>query len=987
MGNERKLRLIQVAKEFKVGLNTVTDFLQKKGIKSDGSPNTLVDAETYAVLEKEFGANRSAASARDSIRERISLKQTTVTLEEARKQEREEEKEVVIKSNVISVKDEIQQPKFLGKIDLSPKPKAAPAPQPKPAPEAEAVKPAPQPAAPAAKAEEAPKAPEAVKPAPAPAPAPQPKPAETPKPAAAATPAPAKAAAPVQEAPKRETPAPAPQPKAAETPAPKPAPAPAAPAAQAAPAPAPAAEPKPEAPKDNIFRPETVTLTGPQVLGTMDVSGFVAGGKHKRKRLQKEKVDVSKAPKGNAQGGGNRQGQGGQNNNGNRSGGQGQNRGGGQNQPRPGEGRRNKGKNAPKPIVRPEVSDEEVSKQVKDTLARLTAKGSKSKSSKYRKDKREAVAERMNEEFEREEMERSTLKVTEFVTVSELATMMNVAPTEVIMACMNLGLMVSINQRLDAEALVVVAEEFGYKTEFVSVEIQEAIADDSEDREEDLVPRPPIVTVMGHVDHGKTSLLDNIRKTNVIEGEAGGITQHIGAYQAQINGKPITFLDTPGHEAFTSMRARGAMVTDIAILVVAAEDGIMPQTVESINHAKAAGIPIIVAINKMDKPEANPERIKQQLTEYGLVCEEWGGDTIVCPISAKTGMGVDNLLEMLTLTAEVGELKANPNRAAQGTVIEARLDKGRGPVATLLVQNGTLKQGDIIIAGTSVGRVRAMVSDKGQKITSAGPSVPVEITGLSEAPTAGATFNAVADEKLARELVEQRKAEEKAKANAPVTKVSLEDLFSQIQAGEMKNLNLIVKADVQGSVEAVKASLEKLSNDEVRVRVIHGGVGAINESDVMLASTSQAIIVGFNVRPDNAARDSAARANVDMRMYRVIYDAINEIEAAMKGMLAPKFREVLLGHAEVRQTYKVSGVGTVAGCYVQDGKLQRKDCQVRLVRDGIVIHEGVLASLQRFKDQAKEVLAGYECGLTIEKFNDIKEGDIVEAFTMEEIPQ
>ena len=468
-------------------------------------------------------------------------------------------------------------------------------------------------------------------------------------------------------------------------------------------------------------------------------------------------------------------------------------------------------------------------------------------------------------------------------------------------------------------------------------------------------------------------------------GEAGGITQHIGAYQVRINGKPITFLDTPGHEAFTSMRARGAMVTDIAILVVAAEDGIMPQTVESINHAKAAGIPIIVAINKMDKPEANPERIKQQLTEYGLVCEEWGGDTIVCPISAKTGMGVDNLLEMLTLTAEVGELKANPNRAAQGTVIEARLDKGRGPVATLLVQNGTLHQGDIIIAGTSVGRVRAMVSDKGQRITEAGPSVPVEITGLSEAPSAGATFNAVADEKLARELVEQRKAEEKAKANAPVTKVSLEDLFSQIQAGEMKNLNLIVKADVQGSVEAVKASLEKLSNEEVRVRVIHGGVGAINESDVMLASTSQAIIVGFNVRPDAAARDSAARANVDMRMYRVIYDAINEIEAAMKGMLAPKFREVLLGHAEVRQTYKVSGVGTVAGCYVQDGKLQRKDCQVRLVRDGIVIHEGVLASLQRFKDSVKEVQSGYECGLSIEKFNDIKEGDIVEAFTMEQI--
>ena len=550
------------------------------------------------------------------------------------------------------------------------------------------------------------------------------------------------------------------------------------------------------------------------------------------------------------------------------------------------------------------------------------------------------------------------------------------------------GVMASLSQLIDFDTAAIIAEEMGCKVEKeVVVTIEEKLIDDHKDNEKDLVPRAPVVVVMGHVDHGKTSLLDYIRNAHVASGEAGGITQHIGAYQVQINGKPITFLDTPGHEAFTSMRARGAMVTDIAILVVAAEDGIMPQTVESINHAKAAGIPIIVAINKMDKPEANPERIKQQLTEYGLVCEEWGGDTIVCPISAKTGMGVDNLLEMLTLTAEVGELKANPNRAAQGTVIEARLDKGRGPVATLLVQNGTLKQGDIIIAGTSVGRVRAMVSDKGQKITSAGPSVPVEITGLSEAPTAGATFNAVADEKLARELVEQRKAEEKAKANAPVTKVSLEDLFSQIQAGEMKNLNLIVKADVQGSVEAVKASLEKLSNDEVRVRVIHGGVGAINESDVMLASTSQAIIVGFNVRPDNAARDSAARANVDMRMYRVIYDAINEIEAAMKGMLAPKFREVLLGHAEVRQTYKVSGVGTVAGCYVQDGKLQRKDCQVRLVRDGIVIHEGVLASLQRFKDQAKEVLAGYECGLTIEKFNDIKEGDIVEAFTMEEIPQ
>ena len=579
-----------------------------------------------------------------------------------------------------------------------------------------------------------------------------------------------------------------------------------------------------------------------------------------------------------------------------------------------------------------------------------------------------------------------TVQIPDEISVGELASRMKKTGAEVVKCLMKNGVMASLSQMIDFDTAAIIAEELGCKVEKeVVVTIEERLIDDHQDTDEDLVPRAPVVVVMGHVDHGKTSLLDYIRNAHVASGEAGGITQHIGAYQVEIYGKPITFLDTPGHEAFTSMRARGAMVTDIAILVVAAEDGIMPQTVESINHAKAAGIPIIVAINKMDKPEANPERIKQQLTEYGLVCEEWGGDTIVCPISAKTGMGVENLLEMLTLTAEVSELKANPNRAAQGTVIEARLDKGRGPVATLLVQNGTLHQGDIIIAGTSVGRVRAMVNDKGQRITDAGPSVPVEITGLSEAPSAGATFNAVADEKLARELVEQRKAEEKAKANAPVTKVSLEDLFSQIQAGEMKNLNLIVKADVQGSVEAVKASLEKLSNEEVRVRVIHGGVGAINESDVMLAATSQAIIVGFNVRPDAAARDSAARANVDMRMYRVIYDAINEIEAAMKGMLAPKFREVLLGHAEVRQTYKVSGVGTVAGCYVQDGKLQRKDCQVRLVRDGIVIHEGVLASLQRFKDSVKEVVAGYECGLSIEKFNDIKEGDIVEAFTMEQI--
>ena len=578
-----------------------------------------------------------------------------------------------------------------------------------------------------------------------------------------------------------------------------------------------------------------------------------------------------------------------------------------------------------------------------------------------------------------------TVKIPDEISVQELASRMKKTGAEVVKCLMKNGVMASLGQFIDFDTAAIIAEELGCRVEKeVVVTIEEKLIDTAEDKPEDLKPRAPVVVVMGHVDHGKTSLLDYIRHASVASGEAGGITQHIGAYQTRIGGKPITFLDTPGHEAFTSMRARGAMVTDIAILVVAAEDGIMPQTVESINHAKAASIPIIVAINKMDKPEANPDRIKQQLTEYELVAEEWGGQTIICPISAKTGTGIDNLLEMVTLTAEMAELRANPSRAAQGTVIEARLDKGRGPVATLLVQNGTLRQGDIIIAGTTVGRVRAMVDDKGARLAEAGPSVPVEITGLNEVPGAGSTFNAVADERLARELVEQRKAEERAKAAAPVQKVSLEDLFNQIQAGEVKDLNIIVKADVQGSAEAVKASLEKLSNDEVRVRVIHSGVGAIKESDVMLASTSKAIIVGFNVRPDAAARDSAARSHVDMRMYRVIYDAIGEVEAAIKGMLAPKFREALIGHAEIRQTYKVSGIGTVAGCYVQDGKIQRS-CQVRIVRDGVVIHEGMLASLQRFKDSVKEVASGYECGMCIEKFNDIKEGDIIECFVMEQI--
>ena len=577
------------------------------------------------------------------------------------------------------------------------------------------------------------------------------------------------------------------------------------------------------------------------------------------------------------------------------------------------------------------------------------------------------------------------VKIPDEITVGELASRMKKTAAEVIKQLIKLGVMASVNQTVDYDTAALVAMELGCKVEKeVIVTIEERLIDDREDKPEELQPRSPVVVVMGHVDHGKTSLLDAIRNTNVASGEAGGITQHIGAYTVKINGSPITFLDTPGHAAFTSMRARGAMCTDIAILVVAADDGIMPQTVEAINHAKAANIPIIVAINKMDKHGANPDRIKQQLTEYDLVPEEWGGETVICPISAKTGQGIDELLEMVILTAEVQELKANPNRLAKGVVIEARLDKSRGPVATLLVQNGSLKQGDILIAGTAVGRVRVMTDDKGRTVKTAGPSMPVEITGLAEVPGAGDIFNAVEDERMARQLVEQRKEEIKAAANKTKGKVTLEDLFAQIQEGEMKELNIIVKADVQGSAEAVKASLEKISNEEVRVKVIHAGVGAISENDVLLASTSNAIIVGFNVRPDPVAAASAARAKVDMRMYRVIYDAINEIQDAMKGMLAPKFKEVIIGHAEVRQTYKVSAIGTIAGCYVKDGKVTR-DAQVRVLRDNIVIHEGQLGSLQRFKDSVKEVAANYECGMSIEKFNDIKEGDIFECFVMEQI--
>ena len=614
----------------------------------------------------------------------------------------------------------------------------------------------------------------------------------------------------------------------------------------------------------------------------------------------------------------------------------------------------------------------------------------KQRSTQYRKQgmrssRRETEAQRLARiAAERAKKPQIVVKIPDEIVVSDLAAMLKMTAAEVVKKLFSLGVMATVNQVIDYDTAAIVATELGAKAEKeVVVTIEDRIIDDSDDSAEDLSPRDPVVVVMGHVDHGKTSLLDAIRHTDVTATEAGGITQHIGAYRVDLNGQKITFLDTPGHAAFTSMRARGAQATDIAVLVVAADDGIMPQTIEAINHAKAAGVDIIVAINKMDKPGATTDRIMQQLTEYDLIPEEWGGDTICVPVSALTGMNIDKLLESILLVAEMKELKANPNRAAKGIVIEARLDKNRGPIATLLVQNGTLHSGDIIVAGTSVGRVRVMVDDKSRKVKEAGPSVPVEIMGLAEAPQAGDAFDAVSDERLARELVEQRKQKQKEEQFKSFEKVTLENLFSSLKEGELKELDIIVKADVQGSVEAVKQSLEKLSNDEVRVKIIHGGVGAINESDVMLANASNAIIVGFNVRPDPVAAQNAERDGVDIRCYRIIYDCIDEIEAAIKGMLAPKFREVQQGRAEVRQVVKISSVGNIAGCYVLSGKVTRNS-KIRVVRDGIVITEDEISSLRRFKDDVKEVAQNFECGIGLAKFNDIKEGDIFEAFTIEE---
>ena len=631
-----------------------------------------------------------------------------------------------------------------------------------------------------------------------------------------------------------------------------------------------------------------------------------------------------------------------------------------------------------------QLADQKVKTRTDNVVTKQKFPNRNSQRRGQRRGKRETEAERLNRIARERAAKHITIEVPDEITVGEFALRLKVSAPEVIKKLMSLGVFAAINDTIDFDTAVLVADEFHAKVEKeVVVTIEERIIDDSEDDEANLVPRAPVVVVMGHVDHGKTSILDVIRHSHVTEGEAGGITQHIGAYRVQVDGRDITFLDTPGHAAFTTMRARGAQVTDIAVLVVAADDGIMPQTVEAINHAKAAGVSIIVAINKMDKEGANPERVKEQLTEYELVPEEWGGDTPCIPVSAHTKQGIDDLLEMILLTADMMELKANPDRAAKGTVIEARLDKGMGPVATVLVQNGTLHAGDTIVAGTTVGRVRSMMDDRGRRVKEAGPSVPVEITGLGDVPVGGDIFNAVSDERLARELVEQRINERKEEQFNSQTKVTLDNLFEQMKEGDMKELKIIVKADVQGSVEAVRQSLEKLSNDEVRVHIIHGAVGAISESDVMLANASNAIIVGFNVRPDPVAEENAKRDGVDMRLYRIIYDCIEEIESAMKGMLAPKFREVALGKAECRETYKISNVGMVIGGHVISGKITR-NAQVRVVRDGIIVADDKVASLRRFKDDVREVADGYDCGITLEKFSDIKQGDILEAYEMEE---
>ncbi|MDY4459917.1 MAG: translation initiation factor IF-2 [Alloprevotella sp.] len=950
------IRLNKVIKEFNVGLQTVVDFLAKKGHKVNASPSEKIDDAQYELLRKEFGSDKD-------------LKNEAEKLFQDRQKEKEKEKaqkKAAAAAEMIetTVPEELR-PKVVvkGTVDLNPKPAPAPAPAP-----AEQEEPVPAPATPE------------------PTPAPEPEPAPEP------------------------TPAPAPEAKTVATGESKA-------ESDAAPAPAKPAEGKKHKEKpsveerakaigeeqDGVFKLHTkVEVTGPKVLGTIDLSSLNQntrpkkktkeerrkereeknrqaagtngqnGEKRKRNRIGKEKVDVNAAAN-QPQGGNGRRGN---NQGGNAQGGNAQ-----------GGSKRQKERNRKaQAAIKPEVSDEDVAKQVKETLARLTSKTKASKGAKYRKEKREQARAQQEEQMLEAKAESKVLKLTEFVTANELATMMDVPVTKVIGTCMSIGIMVSINQRMDAETIDLVAEEFGFKTEFVSADVQDAIAEE-EDNEEDLEPRAPIVTVMGHVDHGKTSLLDYIRKANVIAGEAGGITQHIGAYNVTLeNGRHITFLDTPGHEAFTAMRARGAQVTDIAIIIIAADDDIMPQTKEAINHAVAANVPIVFAINKIDKPHANPDKIKESLAAMNFLVEEWGGKYQSHDISAKKGIGVNDLLDKVLLEADMLELKANPNRRAVGTVIESSLDKGRGYVATVLVSNGTLRQGDVVLAGTNYGRVKALFNERNQRVQEVGPSQAATLLGFNGAPQAGDQFHVMETEQEAREIANKREQLQREQDLRTHKMLTLDEVGRRIKLGSFKELNIIVKGDVDGSVEALSDSFIKLSTETIAVNVIHKGVGQISENDVTLAAASQAVIVGFQVRPSQMARKLAEKEGVEIRQYSVIYDAIEEVKEAMEGMLEPVLKEELTATIEVRQVYHISKVGFVAGAYVMDGKVKRSD-KARLIRDGIVIFTGEINALKRFKDDVKEVTTNFECGISLTNCNDIKEGDIIETFQEIEVKQ
>ncbi|MCU4156352.1 translation initiation factor IF-2 [Carboxylicivirga sp. A043] len=971
-------RLSKVAREFNVGHHTIVEFLQKKGFKVETNPNTKISEEMYSLLSQEYRGDshvkkeseKLAKLKEKSKKESISLSDIRDDIEPAQEKEKPAE--------TPAAKDE-SGPKVVGKVDLDAfKPKKKEAPAPAPAPKEEKKVEAPKQEAPKKEEEEKPvekkvekkvaKKPEHIPTKVEPAeemkvvgkidldkkPS---KPADKPK---------QEKAQPKAEV-KKETPAPKPAPESKAKPAPKTKPAAEAPAKQ---------EEKPS--EEDTFRATQVKkLSGPTVIGKIELpktptksdnksaADKNANKKRKRKRIKKdkEKVDINQKQQ---QGGDNKQ-QGGQ--------------GGGQrNDNRPQRQRPTRVKKRP---VKTEVNEEDVQKQIKDTLARLTSKG-KSKGAKHRREKREMQSQRQQAEMEQADKEKSILKVTEFVTANELANMMEVQVNQIIATCMSLGMFVSINQRLDAETLALVAEEFGYTIEFVSAEVVESIIEE-EDKEEDLVDRPPIVTVMGHVDHGKTSLLDHIRQANVIAGEAGGITQHIGAYSVtREDGRQITFLDTPGHEAFTAMRARGAQITDIAIIIVAADDNVMPQTVEAINHAAAAGVPIVFAINKIDKPGANPDRIKEELANMNYLVEDWGGKYQCQEISAKNGVNIEELLEKVLLEADLLELKANPNKRAVGSVIESSLDKGRGYVTTLLIQSGTMRVGDMILSGSHYGHVKAMFNERNQKVDEVGPSEPALVLGLNGAPQAGERFNIMEDEREAKDIATKREQLQREQGMRTKKHITLDEIGRRIAIGNFQELNVIVKGDVDGSIEALSDSLIKLSTEEIQVNVIHKAVGQISESDIMLATASNAIVIGFQVRPSMAARRIAEKEEIDIRLYSIIYDAIEELKSAMEGMLSPEIKEEITATIEIRETFKISKVGTIAGCMVKEGKIKRTN-KIRLIREGIVVYTGELGSLKRFKDDVKEVASGYECGLNIDKYNDIKVGDIVEAYEEVEV--